>query len=371
MEYLGIVKLKSNSFKLNKLKWQINLNLKFSNFQKIILIVSIILAIKYYNGPAENVYFKQRWLDGKTLKEASSNKLLKPWHQSLTSKNIFFHETSLIEDGIIRLNARQACAIESAALTNPNHNIFVMFASQVGFRNTSELPIIDALLSYPNINLNYLNVTKYAENTPLENWIKTDALFRSKYVAVHTADVLRLLSLFKYGGSHIDLDIVVMQSLDSQGAQNFAGAEEHDSVNNAFIHLTGESGHKIAEKLVGEIKNNFNGRDWAHNGPRALTRVLSKICGTKDVKKMTENDICENFKVLPIEKCYNITWFENRMFFEEKHLERTLDRLMDSLMVHIWNSQNAKIPLTKNDNVAYIHLARKYCPKTLKACDKF
>lgn len=88
---------------------------------------------------------------------------------------------------------------------NPNHNIFVMFASQVGFRNTSKLPILDALLSYPNIHFNYLNITNYAQNTPLQDWIKTNKLFRSRYLISHTSDVLRFLTLYKYGGTYLDL----------------------------------------------------------------------------------------------------------------------------------------------------------------------
>lgn len=96
---------------------------------------------------------------------------------------------------------------------NPDHNIFVTFASQVGFRNTSKLPIIDALLSYPNVNLNFVNITKYAEKTPLEDWIKTDKLFRSKYVISHTSDVLRFLSMYKYGGTYLDLgkDLLILK----------------------------------------------------------------------------------------------------------------------------------------------------------------
>jgi lactosylceramide 4-alpha-galactosyltransferase len=74
---------------------------------------------------------------------------------------------------------------------NPHHNIYVLFTSQVGFRNTTPLPLIDVLSSYKNIHFNYLNITKYAENTPLEDWIKTDELFRSKYLNSHTSDVLR------------------------------------------------------------------------------------------------------------------------------------------------------------------------------------
>lgn len=88
---------------------------------------------------------------------------------------------------------------------NPNHNIFVMFTSQVGFRNTSRLPIIDALLSYPNVHLNYLNITNYAQESPLEDWIKTNKLFRSQFLISHTSDVLRFLSLYKHGGTYLDL----------------------------------------------------------------------------------------------------------------------------------------------------------------------
>lgn len=91
------------------------------------------------------------------------------------------------------------------ARMNPDYNIYVLFTSQVGFRNTSRLPIFDALSSYKNIHFHYLNLTKYAQNTPLQNWIKNGALFRSSFVNSHTSDVLRYLSLWKYGGTYLDL----------------------------------------------------------------------------------------------------------------------------------------------------------------------
>ena len=96
---------------------------------------------------------------------------------------------------------------------NHDRKIFVIFTSQIGFRNTSRMPIIDALLSYPNIHLNYINLTRYAENTPLEDWIKTDKLFSSKYLVSHTSDVLRFLSLYKYGGTYLDLGKILFLSL--------------------------------------------------------------------------------------------------------------------------------------------------------------
>lgn len=254
---------------------------------------------------------------------------------------------------------------------NPDHKIFVSFTSQVGFRNTSRLPIIDALLSYPNVHLNYLNLTKYAEDTPLEDWIKTNKLFKSEYLISHTSDVLRFLSLYKHGGTYLDLDVVMLKSLDSQKSYNFASAESYYAVAVGIIHMEGKSGHEIAEMCLKDLKRNFNGRNWANNGPYVLTRVLYEICGTKDIQKMVYDDVCPNFRVLPIELCYDIGWSELKKFFQEEYLNETLGRISDALITHVWNKDSARIPLSKHDNAAYIHLAKKYCPKTFEACDHF
>lgn len=123
MEFRGIMKIRSFDFKLRSVKWHLvqkvkkAIHLIRSELKKLklyLLLVTVLLLVQHYhNAPFPNIYLKSHWDDGKTLKEASINKLLKPWYKT-SSNNIFFHETSLIEDGIIRLNARQACAIESA-----------------------------------------------------------------------------------------------------------------------------------------------------------------------------------------------------------------------------------------------------------------
>ncbi|CAG9798768.1 unnamed protein product [Chironomus riparius] len=334
----------------------------------VILFLFSIYLLNISNESGPNCYLDEYWKDGKTLNEISDNLLLR---NSSQPNNVFFHETSCIKDGMLRLNARQACAIESAALMNPDHNIFVMFTSQVGFRNLSSLPIIDALLSYPNVHLNYLNITKYAENTPLEDWILTNKLFESQYLISHTSDVLRFLSLFKFGGTYLDLDIVMLKSLNNQKPHNFAAAESHIAVAVGIIHMEGKTGHEIAEMCLNDLKKNFNGKNWSNNGPYVLTRVLYEICRTKDIQQMIDKDICTNFRVLPIEDCYDIGWSELHKFFKPEYLNETLGRISDALMTHVWNKDSARIPLSKEANVAYIHLAKKYCPRTLEACDHF
>jgi lactosylceramide 4-alpha-galactosyltransferase len=144
---------------------------------------------------------------------------------------------------------------------NPEHEIFVLFTSQVGFRNTTPLPIIDALLSYKNIHFNYLNLTQYAAHTPLDKWMKGGELFRSMFVNSHTSDILRYLSLWKYSGTYLDLDVVVMKPLNSIKA-NFAGAESDKFVAAGIINLEDVEGHEIADMCVKDLLENFNGNDW-------------------------------------------------------------------------------------------------------------
>lgn len=100
-----------------------------------------------------------------------------------SGQNIFFHETKCRSSAtVLNLTARQACAIESAALHNPNFQVFVLFASATYFPGIAdpENPIIDALLNYDNINFRQLNLWRYAENTPIENWVKSGDLFHSR-----------------------------------------------------------------------------------------------------------------------------------------------------------------------------------------------
>lgn len=115
-------------------------------------------------------------------------------------RSIFFHETRChlpkrrrqrpgqspeMQYNMLQLTARQACAIESAALHNPNFQVFVLFASPTyrhhgnGSQQRTQ-PLIDAILSYKNVQLRQLNLWRYAQGTPIEGWLKDGQLFRSR-----------------------------------------------------------------------------------------------------------------------------------------------------------------------------------------------
>lgn len=147
---------------------------------------------------------------------------------------------------------RQACAIESAALLNPNLDVFVLFASPVGLINDTDKtsPIIIALQSYPNIFFRNINLWTYSVDTPLEDWFLSDALFQSQYLNSHVSDYLRYLSLFKYGGTYLDLDVVVQKTFENISA-NYAGAESQNFVAAGVINFDHDGiGHEIADMCV-------------------------------------------------------------------------------------------------------------------------
>ena len=133
---------------------------------------------------------------------------------------------------------------------NPELNVFLLFLSDKGFPNATTTSIFDAIMEYQNVQINYLNITEYAKGTPMEEWVTKGELSRSKYQVSHTSDVLRFLTLWKYGGTYLDLDVVVLKSLESI-LPNYAGEESVDFVGSALINLEQQGiGHLIADMCI-------------------------------------------------------------------------------------------------------------------------
>lgn len=162
--------------------------------------------------------------------------------------HIYFWKTQIIS---IPFDSRQACSIESAARSNPHMQIWTLFTSLVGFdKHVEHSPIMKALEAYPNINLRNLNIWKYPEGTPAEEWIKQPDLLESRFLFEHIADFLRLVSLYKFGGTYFDMDFIVMQSLSDE-PPNFAGIETTNNLSNGVLNFDYDGiGHFIVDKIL-------------------------------------------------------------------------------------------------------------------------
>lgn len=278
--------------------------------------------------------------------------------------NIFFILTTLTKDGTIHLTPRQACAIESAARANPDWKVFPLFVFARWFNTTSD-PYINSFLRFCNIRMRYVNLDTIAVGSPVEKLFAEGALNKSSYIVEHTADVLRILILYKYGGTYIDTDVVVRRTFN-QMLPNYLGSEGSGYVANGVINLEATGfGHQFAEACLNDLAQHFNGQQWAANGPFMVTRNLQKFCNTTDITKMTREQCAGQLTVYPPDWFYRIRYPRHAWFFYPEHTDEVMNSTKDDVLVHMWNKATCGIKLTINSTAAYILMAKQFCPNVL------
>ncbi|XP_034473974.1 lactosylceramide 4-alpha-galactosyltransferase-like [Drosophila innubila] len=288
-------------------------------------------------------------------------------------RTIFFLETKCQSSNsdlkyIMNLTARQACSIESAALNNPNFQVFVIFANPKVIDKKNRF--INVIQSYKNVHLRQLNIWRYAKDTPVEDWVLRDNMFLSIYPTEHTSDLLRLLTLYRFGGIYMDLDVVVLRSLEDVPL-NYVGVKFDGLLSNAVISLEPTGiGHEVGKLFLREFQQNFNGSSYVFNGPMLIKRVLATICGTKSVKEMTNNPrLCHGVRVFDPSAFFVL----QKLFylFDPKLLEIAMGKTKNSYLIHVWNNASKKCLLKVDSNTAYGKYAEQHCPKTYAAAGQF
>lgn len=86
---------------------------------------------------------------------------------------------------------------------------------------------------------------------------------------------------------------------------------------------------------------------------------------------------CGNFTLLPREKCLEIGYSEWWKFFEEQDADEVMGRLekFHSYFTHLYNKMqvftNKTYQIRHDSEVAYVKLARKFCPKVYETMIKY
>ncbi|XP_060665854.1 lactosylceramide 4-alpha-galactosyltransferase-like [Drosophila nasuta] len=289
-------------------------------------------------------------------------------------RTIFFLETNCVcadpQYNLLALRSRQACTIESAALHYPDLDVFVLSVCS-SYRKPSD-PIINTLLSYTNVHIRRVNLWQFSAETPVENWIRRENLFDSRYLMNNISNLLRLLVLYRYGGLYLDMDMLVLRRFENESI-NFLGAEPNFSVGNSVIGLKPYGfGRKLAELFLLDFQRNYNGNIWAQNGPRSVSRVMSYVCNTNNITVMQQDLLrCQGIKIFPVKDFYEIAGHELQYFFDPKFANATMKRLQNSYLTHIWNHQSSMKPLKVDSEAGYIQLAAQHCPAVLKVTEKW
>ncbi|XP_015110057.1 lactosylceramide 4-alpha-galactosyltransferase [Diachasma alloeum] len=284
------------------------------------------------------------------------------------TNNIFFLETSPFSKEGLSFTARQACSVEAAARTNPTMQVYLLVANHWTISATGK-ETVNRLLSYKNIKIKRILMKDYVKNTPLEEWWSSQILSNSGWPTHHMSDILRYLTLAKFGGIYLDLDVVVMKSLEQ--LTNFVGAEDWTNVAAGVLGFgMDDLGRRVADACLTELKTDFRGDMWSYNGPGVITRVLKKLCNAEDIRYMTKAS-CHGFTVYPPSAFYPIFYPQWDLYFTEESKASTMREIQESFAIHTWNKLSSEKAIPAGSQVPYTIVANKFCPNIYKHSGKF
>jgi hypothetical protein len=97
------------------------------------------------------------------------------------------------------------CAIQAAALRNPNAKIQV-YRCKARFEN------LIIRNEYKNIEVIQLDSDSLVKDTPIEEWwsVNKSKVLNSPFRSVHLSDLMRVVLLYKFGGVISDLGTITM-----------------------------------------------------------------------------------------------------------------------------------------------------------------
>lgn len=70
---------------------------------------------------------------------------------------------------------------------------------------------MNSLKTYRNIYFRRINIQNYCLSTPAEALLTKDRIFESSFLTETLSDILRFVTLYKFGGIYLDTDIIVQQ----------------------------------------------------------------------------------------------------------------------------------------------------------------
>jgi len=282
------------------------------------------------------------------------------------NKRIFFHETSGRND----LDVRQTCAVESAALHNPQRPIQLFVLSTADVNETD--PWLQVLSQYSNVDVIVVDDEEaYYRDTPLENWFLQGEWRESYYQIVHKSDYMRMLTLSRGGGMYMDLDYITLRPLEPyELLSNFFLIESADMklLSNSVVHL--ERGHRLIDAIIERLVKYYRPDDYIWHGPSLVSNVMSKKCNVK--RGQPNSNDCTDVRLLPHHFFHPVPtthWQKTFRDADDAYIDQLMaspvgDKRNGSYGVHFWSGKSKNEPLIFNSMQLYARLFAIHCPRT-------
>ncbi|GBM24986.1 Lactosylceramide 4-alpha-galactosyltransferase [Araneus ventricosus] len=283
--------------------------------------------------------------------ESNTNLLrTKDTMECLAANTIFFLETS----NSSHLSARQACAVESAALHHPEWQVRVLFASSQPLNLTNSF--MELFTLFGNVRFLRMELDFIMPGTPLWYWYQKGSWRSSPHKIVHLSDAIRLCLLWKYGGIYLDTDVIVLRSLSK--LRNAVSFDSGTNLGNSFLSF--DRGQSLLRFTLADYVSSYNPYSFANNGPVLLNRNFKEHCKPK-FNNATDN-IC-HVNVLPRKSVYPIDYSQWQVYFKPQTATLSETAFNSSYVIHVWNKMNSDGKMMVGDNSWYEMAMKRHCPK--------
>nr|CAD7203711.1 unnamed protein product [Timema douglasi] len=147
-------------------------------------------------------------------------------------------------------------------------------------------------------------------------------------------------------------------------AESFVVAESNYYVGSSVMRFTADGlGHQVMEALLEEIRTDFRGDQWAHNGPIIVTKVIQQLCGTNSTKQMTPEQ-CQGVVIYHPLMFFPVSGVDSKNLFNEtlSAITMALIKSSRSYGTHTWNAITADSPIRFGSKQPFSLLAKRFCP---------
>lgn len=105
-------------------------------------------------------------------------------------------------------------------------------------------------MKFPNVHFRSVQLRKLAHDTPVKTWIETADIFKSYAMDKHMSDLVRLLLLYKYGGTYLDTDMMLIKNI-KELEHNWIGIQLPGRLNNGIMDFRRYGvGHELVHECL-------------------------------------------------------------------------------------------------------------------------
>lgn len=113
--------------------------------------------------------------------------------------------------------------LSRANRANPDRSVYVLFLSPELKCGDDVAAAFSLVTHYRNVRLRHVDLAAYTRDTPVEDFVGSGVMDDGLWPVEQLSDLMRILTLWKFGGVYVDLDVVSLRPMPRTA--NFISAE--------------------------------------------------------------------------------------------------------------------------------------------------